>query len=54
MLKAEMEGDMISGILGNLKASLDLAGHVSTDQWAFGKLIHSLLSSALVNIDDMR
>lgn len=45
---------MVGGVLGSFKAMLDQAGHFATDVLAFGKLVHSCLSSVLTNIDDMR
>lgn len=45
---------MIGGILGTFKGLLDQAGHLASDVRGFGKLVHSVLSSVLNNIDDMR
>lgn len=54
LLKEEQATDVIGGILGTFKGLLDQAGHLASDVWGFGKLVHSVLSSVLNNIDDMR
>jgi hypothetical protein len=54
LLKEEQPTDVIGGILGTFKGLLDQAGHLASDVWGFGKLVHSVLSSVLNNIDDMR
>ena len=54
LLKEEPKEDMVGGVLGSFKATLDQAGHFANDVLAYGKLVHSCLSAVLSNIDDMR
>lgn len=54
LLKEEQSIDVVGGTLGSFKGLLDQASHLASDVSGFGRLVHSVLSSVLNNIDDMR